>query len=349
MKHERSLDGLRALAATGVVLFHVGFPLSGGGIRGVDIFFVLSGFLITSLLMDADRGYVDFWVRRLRRLMPALALFLATYVLVVPFVLPSYASTRWTDAAFALFYISDQATAFRAMHGLGHAWSLAVEGQFYLLWPLVVKGLKRMAATKASNLLLIAWVIVTCVRDLVFLKLGWHSAYYPSELHCTGLLLGAAIAFRPWPARFGLVGAAMLCVLFVIERTPDSSGPILWSIPLAELGTALVIASLTHDTVLRRALAWKPLSTFGLLSYGIYLWHHPLSLIFFDQRWFIKGPVVLISATILSAISYLTVEALFRKRRGPRGAVASETHGELSMPQPTPSPLELERSASRIP
>jgi peptidoglycan/LPS O-acetylase OafA/YrhL len=184
---------------------------------------------------------------------------------------------------------------------------------------------------------------------LVFYRLGWHAAYYPSELHCTGLLLGAAIAFRPWPARFGLVGAAILCVLFVIERTPDSSGPIIWSIPLAELATALVIASLTRDTVLRRALSWKPLATFGLLSYGIYLWHHPLSLIFFDQRWFIKGPVVLVSATALSAISYVTVEALFRRRRGAKGAVANQNQRETLLPRPAPGALDLEGPASRAP
>jgi peptidoglycan/LPS O-acetylase OafA/YrhL len=335
-QHEPALDGLRALAATSVVLFHVGFPLSGGGIRGVDIFFVLSGYLITSLLLNGPgMGYVDFWVRRLRRLMPALILFLATYVVVAPFILPAYANSRWLDALFALFYVSDQATAFRAMHGLGHAWSLAVEGQFYLLWPLVVKWLRRFSSSAAANILLLTWLAVTCARTLIYLKFGWHAAYYPSELHCSGLLLGAAVAFRPWTPKLGVPAALLLSALFFGERAADDSGPILWSIPLAEIGAAALISSLSRQTFLARILSWAPLSRYGLLSYGVYLWHYPFALALWGHRWWWTGPTVLLCASLCSAVSYLTVEAVFRRRRAVIAADPTSGKAELSV-QPRP-------------
>jgi peptidoglycan/LPS O-acetylase OafA/YrhL len=145
-----ALDGLRGFAVLSVVFVHCALPGFPGGTHGVDVFFVLSGYLITTLLVaESERPEtVDiraFWRRRFRRLMPALAALVLAYVAIAPLLLPEVAHLRWRDAAAALTYTMNlDLLAERRMTGLGHLWSLALEAQFYLLWPAVVLLLRRL-------------------------------------------------------------------------------------------------------------------------------------------------------------------------------------------------------------
>jgi peptidoglycan/LPS O-acetylase OafA/YrhL len=316
------LDGLRALAASAVVLFHAYVPIAPGGIRGVDVFFVLSGYLITNLLLTGERSVGAFWVARLRRLVPALALFLAAYVALAPLLLPDFAQTRWADAAFSALYVSDEATAFGVQKGLGHTWSLAVEMQFYLIWPFAVSRLKRLPPARAALLLWLAWVTVTAARGVYFAQTGdWTTTYYPSYLHCSGLLLGSALAFAPLPARWGKIAAAVLFAL-VLALPSDGRGHLLWTIPLTEVASAALVCALGAPGPLREALSWPPLVKLGVLSYGVYLWHHPLTEIFNPFGWWVSAPLSLALAIALSWLSFVTVEAWFR-RSASRPALAT--------------------------
>src|SRR5262245_54776854 len=167
MLYMPALDGLRGVAVLAVFFFHVHAPLPPyGGYLGVDAFFVLSGFLITGLLLDEARvtGTIRvgaFYLRRVRRLLPALLLLLAAYLAVMPSIRPEV--DQWTPALYAGLYVSDYARAFLGEIGLlSHTWSLSVEEHFYLLWPFAVLWLARRASlNRVLWLLGVAYVVAT--------------------------------------------------------------------------------------------------------------------------------------------------------------------------------------------
>jgi len=253
-----------------LMVMAVHMQLTPGGAMGVDVFFVLSGWLITGILVGEVRRtgrieYRAFLARRARRLFPALALMLAIYT-----PLAIYTATDLS----AIFFAATSTSNLRAMlvgnHGaLGPTWSLGVEWQFYLLWPLIVAAVagRRIAAP----LMLGGWALLTVARGLVFLG-HWYDLAYFSPLHSSGLFLGAALAMRPeqnaprWMGWTGL--AVILSTLLVSVHRP--AAPEIWSIPLAEFGAALVILSPP------RALSWSPLVWLGTVSYAVYLWHLPV-------------------------------------------------------------------------
>ncbi|TXC71818.1 acyltransferase [Sphingomonas ginsenosidivorax] len=268
-----ALDGLRAVAILSVMSFHANLWFAGGGSLGVDIFFVLSGWLITGLLADETErtGTVDrpaFLARRLRRLLPALSCLLLAYLLVAPWLYPQSADRRWFDAATAFLYLTNlRETVWPADTPLSHTWSLAVEAQFYLAWPFVVPALLRLGRHRAARLLCVAWVCLTALRFAWPAMVGGAGTYYFTPLHATGLLLGSALALQPISARRGPVALALLVAIMVGVRTFDWW---LYVLPLAEVATVLVVADPP------RLLAWPPLQVVGRVSYGMYLWHVPL-------------------------------------------------------------------------
>jgi len=270
------LDGLRGVAVLVVFGFHTGF-LSGGAV-GVDVFFVLSGWLITGILTaEVERtGAIDlrgFLMRRARRLVPALALLLAAYPLLTLVLPKNHPEPVWALMLYAATYT----TNFHLMTGawpgpLSHTWSLALEWQFYLLWPAVVWALRKLQPRRAVALLVAAWVALTAARAFLFTDGQAIFAYY-SPLHASGLILGAAVAL--WPhlrprAWVGLAGLALVVGASVARIGPDPFLPFAWEIPLAEIGAAMVI------TAPPQVLASKPLVQLGAISYGFYLWHVPI-------------------------------------------------------------------------
>lgn len=166
-----ALDGIRALAALTVAVYHARFPGLPGGFFGVDVFFVLSGYLITRLLLDeqARSGGLRldrFIVRRVRRLLPALLLMLLVYLLAAPWLFPDVAFAKHLrDAFLSAIYVVNYAAALGAgVSVLGHVWSLAVEMQFYLLWPLVLLGLLRLPRPVAMGVILVLYMLATAMR-----------------------------------------------------------------------------------------------------------------------------------------------------------------------------------------
>lgn len=301
-----ALDGVRALAALFVLFAHSATPGFPGGGRGVDVFFVLSGFLITRLLRERQDGYLDFFRRRVRRLLPALVCMIALTLPVLLAVQPWGAGVAWRQAIAALTYTTNFARTFEAGYGpYFHAWSLAVEMQFYLLWPLVVPLLAR--SRQPAAWLFAGWIALTAARCLP----GVSPQFAYHNLHQTGLILGAAVAFLPAVRlHWGLIGL-ILVGLGVATR--------LGGIPGVEIGSALLVSSLQRPGVIGQVLGWRPFVWLGQLSYGIYLWHWPVIHLVDGAHWRVKLGLSLAVATAMAAISYYLVEARFRRpRRGPQ-------------------------------
>jgi peptidoglycan/LPS O-acetylase OafA/YrhL len=308
LRYEPALDGLRAVAVLAVIGYHGKVGWLRGGFLGVDVFFVLSGYLITALLLaeHAETGRVSvraFYARRARRLLPALLLLLLGAAAFSAFV--AYSGDRGAiraDALASLLYVQNwhlvwagtsYFTAFAAPSPLRHLWSLAIEEQFYVVWPLTLLALLRLARGRRG--FLVCALSAATLASAALMAGLYHSgsdpsrAYYGTDTRAHELLVGALLAVlfahsstsrtaRPLRAA-GLVAVAVL-VAFLGFAT-DSSG---WLYRGGFLGvamvTAVVVASVTRapDSSLSRVLSWAPLRATGRISYGLYLWHWPVML-----------------------------------------------------------------------
>lgn len=299
------LDGLRALAALSVIVCHGASKMLPGFGMGVDVFFVLSGYLITTLLSAelADRGridYGDFLIRRMRRLYPAL---IAFALVMVPVISVLWPRARW-EVPVAAFYAMNFARAF-AHSGvvLGHTWSLALEFQFYLIWPLVLPAVLRL---RSPILCLIAsYVTLTVGRAFLDPDIA-------GNFRCTGLILGAIVAIsgKRLEERWSLPLLVVIAAAMLAFGSAPASGW-LHSAPLSivELSSALLIAAMRVSS----PLSWRPLVQLGKISYGIYLWHYPFALAL-NQLGTPEAVVIAISATSaigLAAASWRYVERPF--------------------------------------
>jgi peptidoglycan/LPS O-acetylase OafA/YrhL len=313
--HLSGLDGLRAVAVAGVLLYH-GTDWLPGGFLGVDLFFVISGFLITTLLLDELRrtGTIaigSFLARRARRLFPALAVVLVTTLLAAAIVwrdvLEEVQSSVLAAAAYVMnwWLIVHEADYFAAAGRpppLQHVWSLAIEEQFYLLWPPVVlllglwlRGNVRVGVAIAASLGAVAsasWLTALAIRGNVPFDTDVSRLYFGTDTHASGLLLGCAaaavvstrlqpghLARRPRNRRGDLIGLAALAgfVWMMLEVTEFDPWLYRYGFALAAvLCTIVVVASTRPGSVLGRSLDVAPLRWIGVRSYGIYLWHWPV-------------------------------------------------------------------------
>lgn len=312
------LDGLRALAVVTVVLFHADPDrYLTGGFVGVDLFFVLSAFLITSVLAAdwRESGRLDlrrFYWRRFLRLFPALLLMLTGYLLVAPFIWPGHPHGR--DALVTVLYLSDYAYALeRVPLYLRHTWSLAIEEHFYLLWPILLIPLLK--AKHPVPLLAASYLLATLWRTSFS---DWQQYYYRFDTHASGLILGTLLFFvlpklKPSPAH--AYGGLCLLVLVLLTATIRESAVI---ITVAELASAALIAcAVTGQTgLLGLALRHPAASMVGRLSYAIYLWHFPIAYALRSELPFIMtATLTLALSTALAAMSYFTVEAWARRMK----------------------------------
>lgn len=333
MPYSPALDGLRAVAIALVVLFHARAPVGLGGFVGVDIFFVLSGFLITSLLLSEQdaKGTVDlprFYWRRVLRLTPALLAMLAIYVAVAPLAWPRI-SDHGTQAALAAVYLSDYSVAlFGVPTILSHTWSLSVEAHFYLLWPLAIVATMRRWNRRALVIGLgVVYLAATLWRLACILDgQSWNQVYYRFDTHLTGLVLGSWLAaVRRDPAvsagldRFmpsllwWLPVLALACMGFGWGNMEVAA----WGFSVVEWGTLAVLVAIQRpDSKVGTALSQRSLVWLGKMSYGIYLWHYP---VFRFLRLVLPWEWVLVVglplSVALAALSFYSVESWARRRR----------------------------------
>ncbi|MGN6694905.1 MAG: acyltransferase family protein, partial [Aquihabitans sp.] len=343
--HVPALDGLRGAAVLAVLLYHGAFldrNWLSGGYLGVDLFFVLSGYLITSLLLVefANDGGVDllaFWGRRLRRLLPALLLLLlgvALYAVVI--ARPIDLTQIRQDGFGTLFYVANWVAIFRGQSywdislvpsPLQHTWSLAIEEQFYLVWPVVVWLLARgvrAASDRGERLaqrvqyLAVAGVIVSVMLFTGLWRLGASDTrvYQGTDTRAFALLMGVTLAATRflWPngwrngdgrrasrrawSGIEVCGIAAIGLLGWAWYSLEGTSPALYQglLPLCSLLGAIVIAaaSVPGSPVVAPVLSIAPLRWFGLISYGLYLWHWPLYLVLTPDRTGLSGVALLV-------------------------------------------------------
>jgi peptidoglycan/LPS O-acetylase OafA/YrhL len=349
--HVPALDGLRGLAVIAVLLFHAGHLT--GGYLGVDLFFVLSGFLITRLLLaESERdGTVHlgaFWARRARRLLPALLLVLVAVAAYAAIALDGAELERVRrDALATIVYLAnwealaagrDYWSLFAEPSPLEHMWSLAIEEQFYVVWPLVVLALLRWRRSPVAVLAVslvgaaasAAWAMALHVPGG-----GGARSYLGTDTRAAAILLGAALAawvtWRGPPGadartgrRWEVAGWGAAAVLGVAWVGLSGTGDLLFRGGLLACGVAATVviaaASRPDPGPLARALSWRPLRAAGLVSYGLYLWHWPVYVVLDADRTGLADPaltVVRVAVSVALAVaSYVLVERPVR-----RGAV----------------------------
>jgi peptidoglycan/LPS O-acetylase OafA/YrhL len=341
------LDGLRAVAVLMVIAYHLNVPGASGGNLGVGVFFTLSGYLITDLLLahwrrHGNLGLGTFWLRRARRLLPALFLMLVLVsIWVAVFDAGQLASVRRQVVSAAL-YVANWSTI--AQHGsyfarfatplpLDHLWSLAIEEQFYLLWPwLIWLGIRAVRSPKRLALL----TLVGAVASAVVMGQLYHRGYDPTRVYegtdtrAFGLLIGAALAIvlptkkaqRGAPAdvqilldRTGI--AALVLMLLLVWRTNAFSSFLYpGGFLVLSVATALVIAAVVNPASrLGTALGSRPLRWIGVRSYGIYLWQSPIIVLANPNQTTFNLPraVLEVGATlIIASLSWRYVEEPIR-------------------------------------
>ena len=347
LPHLAGLDGIRGLAALAVVLFHAGVSWLPAGFLGVDVFFVVSGFLITALLVsererDSNTDLTQFWLRRARRLLPVLALVLIVTTVYAAIMLQDTLGQHLHDVLMAAIYVTNWDLIVRGVSyfemferpsQLRHLWSLAVEEQFYIIWPILF--------TLVMRFLNLRW-LWCIVAGLAVLSVFWmvilftpgddpSRVYFGSDPRAFTILIGVAVGllWKPWRYDWGkpvgyamdlvaLLGMVVIVGIMIVGRHwADWMYP--WGLLLTSLCAIVLVAFVIRPgSLLGRLLEISPLRWMGQRSYSIYLWHWPVMLALQWEFNFIPNTVAIVAVGLLatfalSELSYRLVEAPMRR------------------------------------
>jgi peptidoglycan/LPS O-acetylase OafA/YrhL len=335
-KHRPELDGVRGIAILAVLASHAGVPGVSpvGGLAGVTLFFALSGYLITGLLLaelDAA-GAVNlgrFYLRRALRLFPALAAVLV--VVALGTVAGAWASLPGSSdmpviMPAVILYISNWVlVGGQALGVLGHTWSLGIEEQFYLLWPAVLLIALRLTDRRRLALVAVGFAaLITPYRVEVFWSGDLLHGLWGSDVHADALLIGCAVALmnaRLGPA-LGWLGVVGVVVSTLLWPSFEATA---YMTPIATVAAALAVAGAPD------ALRWAPLAYVGRISYGLYLWHYLF------LWWGLPWLVVIVLSFVTAQISYVAIERPFvrlkdRLRVSARPAASAASAADMPPP-----------------
>jgi len=287
------LDGVRAIAVLAVLAYHEG--LLSGGFLGVDMFFVLSGFLITDLLIAQRPRFRDFWSRRARRLLPPLAVMLVVVTAAATIIepatdlrLPVLAAVTYTSNWYQILHHVSYFDSFGPLPPLEHLWSLAIEEQFYLVWPVLIWLYFRNHNDRGTpiTLTLLTALMSAAAMALLYQPADASPVYYDTGTHASALLIGAALAMAFPLARLasvrhwwldvaGIAGLAVLDLAFAHwSGTDDVVYPA--GLVIAAVAAAALIAAAASRGVVANVLSLPPVRWLGVRSYAMYLWHWPI-------------------------------------------------------------------------
>jgi peptidoglycan/LPS O-acetylase OafA/YrhL len=309
LRHVPGLDGLRGIAILLVLLNHSGLKILGGGL-GVDLFFCLSGFLITALLLSewSERGsisFTDFYRRRALRLLPALLLVSAVTLAFYP--------EAYRQALIGVTYVANFARlSGDSLGSFGHFWSLAQEEQFYLVWPLALTAMLRFPRIIVPSLGML--FVAISVHGLT--ASSYERLWYGPDMHSGGLVLGALAAVlyvRGGNLRLPVSIAVLVSVLCVAIFSLSTARSVL---PVFDLSAAVLVLAVAQGSL--RSLELRPLRYVGKISYGLYLWHVP---VFIAIGWEVGLPVSIVCASL----SYRYIEQPFLRRKVASGWTARPT------------------------
>ena len=337
-RYRPEIDGLRALAVMPVIYYHAGFPGLPGGFLGVDVFFVISGFLISRILLNelhtGQFSLLAFYERRARRILPALFVMMAltwplAFWLMPPDAFDIYQGSMWATSIFGsnVYFLNTNGYFQPAaeLQPLLHTWSLAVEEQYYLVFPLLLAALYHWFRP------FLIWIILGLVLLSFFICIWQFErspevAFYLIHTRAWELLAGVAVtlalnlkssriaALSKWREPLGMVGLALIASGYMIAGEESPTPGLTTLLPVT--GAMLALAHSNGNSLSGRLLSWAPLVGIGVISYSAYLWHHPLFA--FAKLYDINEPsaLVMIALTgftfILAWLSYCLVERPWR-------------------------------------
>ena len=344
--YQPALDGVRAVAVLAVLAFHAEVPGFSGGYLGVSVFFTLSGFLITTLLVSETEstGRVSagaFYARRARRLLPASVLCVALIVVLAAVTdlfagvadLRAHVVGSLLQVANWVFLFGDGSyqQLFQQAAGtaspLEHYWSLAIEEQFYWLWPISFIALTRIARTRRAQTLLLGAVTAVFAVSAPVIAAVWggDAAYWATPARAAEILIGGVLALvvhgRVLSGRWSIAApVAFLALAVAVATFPTAGGPAYsGALPLVAVGSAALLLGLQVEGPVRTALSIGPLVWLGKISYGVYLYHWPVYVIVAERRTDLDGaPLMilrLVTTLAIAQASYMLVEIPIRRGR----------------------------------
>jgi peptidoglycan/LPS O-acetylase OafA/YrhL len=292
MQYRPEIDGLRAVAVIPVVLFHANVYGFAGGFLGVDVFFVISGFLITSIIIaDLEKGrfsIAKFYERRARRILPALTVMMAVCTLFAwKWMLPSEITEFGKALAATALFVSNVLfwretnyfSADAALNPLLHTWSLAVEEQFYILFPLVLFAMWSRLRRGVMPLFVIG-IAASLTLTVWAAENAPIASFFLAPTRAFELLIGSCAAWfahKRAPMKSEAASIAGLCMVMgaIVFLADETATPGFWSL-IPVLGTAMILLFARDGTLVAALLGWRPIVGIGLISYSVYLWHQPI-------------------------------------------------------------------------